>query len=62
MKLSEMINELESIQGQYGDIIVQIQETPSPDEPSIIGHEGFFIVPELYDDDGWICNLRIWPY
>ena len=39
MKLSEMINELESILSHYGDIIVQIQETPSPDEPLIIGHE-----------------------
>jgi len=60
MKISELLQELDRVQRQHGDIEVQIQDSPRPGE-MITDYEVFFIVPEEYEDGG-ICNLRWWPY
>lgn len=60
MKISEFIKVLEDIQEKHGDIPVQLQELLGL-ERYITNLEDFFIVPEQYDE-GWICNLRSWPY
>jgi len=65
MKISQMIEELQSVQEGHGDIEVVLQDCPSPEE-LITGYESFFIVPEEYDDRSGtitvICNIRWWPY
>lgn len=66
MKISQMIEELQSVQEEHGDIEVALQDCPPPEE-LITGYELFFIVPEEYDDDGGgkavvVCNIRWWPY
>ena len=61
MKISELINELKNVMDEFGDVETQIQNTPKSGEP-IIGFGSFFIVPEDYNEEGTICNLRTWPY
>jgi len=61
MKLSKLIAELENVKKEYGDVEVQLQNNPDPGEP-IVGYESFFIVPEDYEEERTICNLRTWPY
>jgi hypothetical protein len=59
-RISEVIKTLQNIQEEHGDIPVQLQELLGL-ERRITNFEDFFIVPEQYDE-GWICNLRTWPY
>lgn len=61
MKISEIIKELEHIKGHYGDIEAQLQDKPLPGSP-VMGHMNIWIVPEEYEDNEVICNIRTWPY
>lgn len=61
MKISTLINELVAIKNGYGDIEVQLQNTPSKPADEIVGYESFFVVAEEYED-AVRCNLRTWPY
>ena len=61
MKISEMIKELEHIKGHYGDIEAQLQDHPPLGE-QVNGSMDFWIVPEEYDNDEVIVNIRDWPY
>jgi len=64
MKLSQLIYNLQNIMDAYGDIEVQLQNTPSEGE-RVIGYESFFVLPEEYDTEEGeetICNIRSWPY
>lgn len=61
MRISTVIEELEQTKAQYGDVEVQLQNTPSPREP-VIGSPSFFIVAEEYKEGEIICNIRTWPY
>ena len=61
MKISKVIQELEGIKKVYGEIEVQLQNHPEPGE-QVIGNENFWIVPEEYEDDEVLCNIREWPY
>jgi len=66
VKISQMIEELQSVQEGHGDIEVALQDCPSSSEELITGYESFFIVPEEYDDGSGaitvVCNIRWWPY
>ncbi len=62
MKISEVINQLQCIQSEHGDIDCQLQE---PDlEHGLCDYPDFFIVPEKYlpADGGWAVNIRSFPY
>ena len=66
MKLSKMIEELQYVKTEHGDIEVVLQDEPAPGE-MVQGYESFFIMPEEYEDDGtgkagMLCNIRWWPY
>jgi len=61
MKISKVVERLEHIKKEYGDIEVQIQNWPKP-EDLIVSYETFFIVPEDYPEYGWTVNIRAWPY
>ena len=63
MKLKTLIDELEHIGKEYGeDTEVELQIAPGDaDAETILGHPGFFIVPENYED-GATVNIRVWPY
>ena len=66
MKIMDLINELNNVAETYGDIEVQIQDDGKGKTGMIVGHESFFVVPELYDDPNnekgeTLCNLRWWP-
>lgn len=60
MTITELIRDLQSIRAQYGEVKVQLQNTPKENE-IIENDEEFFVVPELYED-GWYVNIRTWPY
>lgn len=59
MQISKLIETLQEIQKEHGDIPVQIQ---SPVGEEIMDDEDFFVVPEEYPDEGWMVNIRDWPY
>jgi len=62
MKISSVIRELEAVIETYGDIEVQLQNTPEEADKPIVGYESFFIVPEEYEGGETVCNIRWWPY
>ena len=62
MKVSEAIRELEYIKESHGDIDVQIQTDPKDTGGEIIIYESVHILPEEYENEGWFCNIRSWPY
>lgn len=65
MKISKLIDELNAVKKEHGEIEVALQDSPPSGEP-VTGHESFFVVPEEYEDEGGnavvICNIRWWPY
>lgn len=61
MKISKVIEELEHVKRVHGEIEVQLQNSPKPSE-QLIGNAYFWIVPEEYEDNEIICNIREWPY
>ena len=60
MKLSKLIDELECIQEEHGDIEVQVQNEPRAEE-MVRGEPDFFVIAEEYEDS-FVCNIRSWPY
>ena len=61
MKISDLIDALDYIRQSQGDIEIQLQSNPNDPQDLIINSEQIFIVPEEYDE-GWIVNIRSWPY
>lgn len=61
MKISKVIEELEHVRQVHGEIEVQLENTPERGEP-VLACSAFWIVPEEYEDDEVICNIREWPY
>jgi len=62
MKISDVIKELEFVREKYGEIEVALQNNPRKQEDHVVGYESFFIVPEEYEEVGFVCNIRNWPY
>ena len=64
MIISKLINELQRILTDYGDIECCHQNSPSDDtkELLILNKHNFFVIPEEYDEDGWQVNIRNFPY
>ncbi len=60
MKIGELIKKLEEIQELHGDIECQLQSDPSLGKP-VENFPEFSVQEEQYDD-GWVVNLRAWPY
>lgn len=60
MKISQLIHNLQAVQETHGDIECQLQDQP-PADVMITGYQEFFLVEEQYGD-GWILNIRTWPY
>lgn len=61
IRISDVIKDLVQVKKEHGNIPVQIQDEPKDPNELITSHQGFFIIPEKYED-GWFCNIRWWPY
>jgi len=66
MKISKLIDELNAVREEHGEIEAVLQDSPPPEE-MITRYESFFIVPEEYRVEGGnkievVCNIRWWPY
>lgn len=55
--IDQVVSDLEVIRKEYGNVKVQLQN-----DGNTMSYESFFIVPEQYDEDGTIANIRSWPY
>lgn len=66
MKLSVLIQALQDAEKAHGgDIEVQLQgplDHTGKLNNDVCGFPNFWTVPEEYPDDGWVINLRTWPY
>jgi hypothetical protein len=58
MKITKLVQELNTVLATYGDIEVELQEA---NESGVISYPDFFIIPEEYEE-GWQVCLRTWPY
>lgn len=61
MKIGVLIATLEKIRESHGEIDVQLQNDPDEKMDGIVNYPDFFIVEEGYDE-GFVVNLRPWPY
>ncbi len=63
MMLNNLIEVLQFIESQHGDITVNFQahKDDATEEHPVVAHESFFVVEEGYES-GMEVNLRTWPY
>lgn len=64
MKVGRLIDELQHVKDVYGDVEVQLQDSPRSPGESVMSYESFFVVPEEYieEEPYYVCAIRSWPY
>ncbi len=60
MKISKVIEELEAVRREHGEIQVRLQNDPTLKDDIVTNYDHFFMVVEEYDN-GPQVSVRTWP-